>query len=98
MAALKRANLDKALGTDGITARMLKTCAKPLMLWLHAIFNAYIRLGYYPEAFRASHTIILRKLGKKHYTVAAAYRPITLLNTLGKILEGVIAKTILKVV
>ena len=98
MAALKRANLDKALGTDGITARMLKTCAKPLMPWLYAIFNACIRLGYHPEAFRASHTIVLRKPGKKHYTVAAAYRPIALLNTLGKILEGVIAETISKAV
>ena len=98
MAALKRANPDKALGTDGITARMLKTCAKPLMPWLHAIFNACIRLGYHPEAFRASHTIVLRKPGKKHYTVAAAYRPVALLNTLGKILEGVIAETISKAV
>lgn len=35
---------------------------------------------------------MLRKPGKPDYTIPGAYRPISLLNTLGKILEAVIAK------
>jgi hypothetical protein len=35
---------------------------------------------------------VLRKPGKPDYTVPGAYRPISLLNTLGKILEAVMAR------
>ncbi len=34
----------------------------------------------------------LRKLAKPDYTVAKAYRPISLLSTLGKVMEGVVAE------
>ena len=36
--------------------------------------------------------VVLRKPGKGDYTVPGAYRPISLLNTLGKLLEAVMAK------
>ena len=35
--------------------------------------------------------VFLRKPGKSDYTNPAAYRPIALLNTLGKVLESIIA-------
>ncbi len=37
---------------------------------------------------------MLRKLGKPDYTDLKAYRPIVLLNILGKVLEVIIAKRI----
>jgi hypothetical protein len=37
---------------------------------------------------------MLRKLGKKDYSDLSAYRPIALLNTLGKTLEAVITSRI----
>jgi len=37
---------------------------------------------------------MLRKPGKPDYTDLKAYRPIVLLNTLGKVLEAIIAKRI----
>jgi hypothetical protein len=39
--------------------------------------------------------VVLRKPGKPDYTVPGAYRPISLLNTLGKILEAVMARRLL---
>lgn len=36
--------------------------------------------------------MVLRKPGKRDYSVPSAYRPISLLDTLGKLLEAVIAR------
>jgi hypothetical protein len=44
---------------------------------------------------RHCNTVPLRKLGKGDYSVPEAWRPIALLNTLGKVLECVIAQQIL---
>ena len=38
--------------------------------------------------------IVLKKPGKADYTILKAYRPITLLNTLGKVFESVLARRI----
>ena len=53
--------------------------------------QASLDIGYFPKAFRTSTTVVLRKPAKPDYTKSKAYRPIALENTLGKILESVIA-------
>lgn len=53
--------------------------------------NACLRRGYCPRLFRESTTVVIRKPGKPGYTTSETYRPITLLCTLGKALESVIA-------
>jgi len=55
------------------------------------LFNGIINTSYYPYNFKDSTTIILRKLGKASYQDPKSYRPIALLNTLGKTLESIIA-------
>ncbi|KAJ5765559.1 reverse transcriptase [Penicillium odoratum] len=59
--------------------------------FITAIFNACIILGYCPRAFRDSITVVIRKPGKPDYTNPNAWRPISLLETLGKALESIIA-------
>ncbi|KAF4233525.1 hypothetical protein CNMCM6805_009182 [Aspergillus fumigatiaffinis] len=49
-------------------------------------------LGYYPDQWKRARIVVLRKPGKPDYTVPEAYRPISLLNTLEKILEAVMAR------
>jgi hypothetical protein len=56
------------------------------------IFTASVNLGYYPEQWERAKIIVLRKPGKPDYITPGAYRPISLLNTLGKVLEAVLAK------
>ena len=51
----------------------------------------YFTIGYYLKLRRAIITFILRKEGKVDYLLLGSYRPITLENTLSKILERVIA-------
>jgi len=53
--------------------------------------HSCLRIGYRLRKYRKAITVTLTEPGKKYYTDAAAYRPIALLNTLGKILESIIA-------
>jgi hypothetical protein len=53
-----------------------------------------LRLGYFPKAFKPTTMVILRKPSRPDYTKAKAYRPIALENTLGKVMENIIAETI----
>jgi hypothetical protein len=47
--------------------------------------------GYFPAHFKESITVVLRKPGKDDYKQPKSYRPIALLNTLGKALEAILA-------
>lgn len=63
-----------------------------LKVWIHTIFKASVRLGIVPTAWKVARILPLRKPNKPGYTVPKAYRPISLLSTLAKILELVIAR------
>ncbi|OQD72542.1 hypothetical protein PENANT_c238G09961, partial [Penicillium antarcticum] len=58
------------------------------------LFNACIKTGYNPSHFQRSITVVLRKQGKSDYQLAKSFRPVALLNTLGKFLEAVVARRI----
>ncbi|XP_044718734.1 reverse transcriptase (RNA-dependent DNA polymerase) domain-containing protein [Hirsutella rhossiliensis] len=53
-----------------------------------------LREGVVPHQWRTAKIIPLRKPDKGDYTLAKAWRPISLLSTLGKILEAVVAERI----
>lgn len=56
------------------------------------LFNACIRFGVHPKLFKASKTVVIPKPNKPDYSKAKAYRPIVLLNCIGKLLEKLIAR------
>ena len=85
---------DKAPGPDGITNKILKACSTKLAELLTPLFQACVTQAYHPREFKRANTITLKKPGKKDNTSPKAYRPIALLNTMGKVLEAVIAKKI----
>ena len=82
---------DKAPGNDEITNRVVKLAIRVIGKQLARLFTACLRLGYHPRVFRTAVTVVLRKPGKPDYSDPAAYRPIALLNTLGKVLESIVA-------
>lgn len=94
--ALGRLAEGKAPGPDRIPGMLLKQCRGSLKKELAKIFNACIRLGYHPRKFKESITVVIRKLQKPSYDVPKSYRPIALLNTMGKLLEKLIANQITK--
>jgi len=55
------------------------------------IADACINLGHWPKYFKVSTTVIIPKPNKSSYDTPKAFRPIVLLNTLGKLIEKVIA-------
>jgi hypothetical protein len=94
--AIKRAPSDKAPGEDGISNRVWKilTDDNHFVAILAAVFDACMRTGHNPRHFQASITVTLRKGGPRDFRQPKSYRPVALLNTLGKILESIVATRI----
>jgi hypothetical protein len=89
--ATLRLRNNKAPGADMITNEALKLVLPTLITTMTWIFNASLDLGHYPTRFKTAITIALKKPGKKDASAVSSYRPIALLNTMGKILESVMA-------
>lgn len=82
---------NKAPGPDGIPNEVWIHCATLLIDPITTLFNGAMNMGYYPKAWRTSTTVVIRKPGKPAYDTPKAYRPIALLNTLGKLFSALIA-------
>ena len=61
---------------------------------LFFIYRAALEFSFYHNYWLTSFTLVLRKPGKPVYDVAKAYRPIGLLDTIGKLLSTLIAADI----
>ena len=85
---------DKAPGPDEISNRVLKNTLPIIEHHLQALMQASLRLGYFPKSFKHTTTVVLRKPRRPDYTKVKAYRPIALENTLGKVMESIIAEII----
>jgi hypothetical protein len=89
--ALFTQSVKKAPGVDGIGFKALR------LLWRWAedrvvsLVQGCIRMGYHPCTWKTAKGILLRKQGKLTYTVAKAYRVISLLSCFGKVVEKVVA-------
>ena len=90
--AIKRAPADKTPGDDGIPNRVLHWVLPVVDIYLTDLFNACLHAAYNPRHFQVSVTTVLRKPGKSKYTEPEAFRPVALLNTIGKALESVVAQ------
>ena len=92
---LRRVHSGKAVGLDETSYECIKLCRKEVSPFLAQLFNACLRLGYYPKVFKESKTILLPKPStpenKRDYSDADNWRPIDLLSCLGKILQSIVA-------
>jgi len=86
----------KAPGPDGIPNKVLKMVALVIIKDLAEVANYCFTNGTIPESLKESITVVLRKEGKKDYSLLGSYRPITLKNTLAKVLEKHVANIILE--
>lgn len=96
--AIRRTKSFKAPGTSGILNVVYQKCEDILSPYLLRLFRASIRLRYYPNQWKLSKVVILRKVGKPDYGKAKAYRPIALLDTMAKILSSCVAENLIYVI
>jgi hypothetical protein len=89
--ALFAQSVKKTPGVDGIGFQALRL----LWLWseerIVALVQGCIRTGYQPCTWKTAKGILLRKHDKPTYTIAKAYRVISLLSCLGKVVERAVA-------
>ena len=92
--ALKVCSNISAPGSDYITWQYLKlilsnnTCATGIL----SLTNTCLLLCHWPRHFKKSVSIIIPKLSKPAYDTLKAFRPIVLLNTLGKLIKKMITR------
>lgn len=84
--ALRRFKNKKAPGPDKIKADALKLGGDPFLIRYKVIADYLLLTGYYPNRWKIGECIFLHKAGKTHRD-AKSYRPITLLNIMGKLHE-----------
>ena len=93
--ALYRCKNKKAPGPDAIRADAMKLAGPAFVAALTKIVNYVLKTGRYPPRWKKGDCIFLHKPGKP-YRDAASYRPITLLNIMGKVCERVMQERVLE--
>ena len=83
---LKSFPLGKAAGPDLINNRILKELSEPLSLPLCDLFNCSLSSGNVPKILKQANVTPIYK--KNEPSDVSNYRPISLLSTVGKVLEN----------
>lgn len=85
---LKSLDASKGPGSDNIPPVFLKYCANELAEPLTILFKMSLKEGVFPSKWKEAHIVPIHKKGSK--SDISNYRPISILNTLGKVLEKIV--------
>jgi hypothetical protein len=84
----------KAPGEDGITAEIYKQTFKILPKSITAMYNGCLKNGVFPDIWKKTKIIPITKPDTQNSQDVTKYRPTSLLNIGGKILEKALIKRI----
>ena len=85
-------SVNEGPGDDGIPPIFLKKCKFILSRPLYIIFNRSLTDGHFPSAWKSSIVSPIHKSGAR--SDIKNYRPISMLNIMGKLFEAIVAKKI----
>jgi hypothetical protein len=78
-----------APGPDGITNDVLKCYIRRKPDILVKVYNKCLKEGHFPTAWKTSRLVLIKK-GDKKLDKPSSYRPLCILDCLGKLLEKII--------
>lgn len=81
------------LGPDGIPGKAVYLAYRVMEDRIRGLITRCLREGVFPERWRRANLVFLRKEGKPE-NLPSSYRPICLLDEMGKLLERVIVQRI----
>ena len=79
-------------GPDGIPHQIISQAYAAIPNVFFHLYSSLFEVGYHPQCWKQATGIILRKPAKPDYSQPKAYRVISLLNCLGKVMERILAK------
>jgi hypothetical protein len=92
--AIRGLKVGKAPGPNGLPNRVLKHLPQRTMSLLVELFNAALLAQYFPPVWKHASVISILKPGKDP-SLPSSYRPISLLDTIGKLFEKILLSRIL---
>jgi hypothetical protein len=92
--AIRGLKASKAPGPNGIPNRAVKHLPQRAVSLLAAIFNAALLAQYFPSGWKHARIVSILKPGKDT-ALPSSYRPISLLDTIGKLFEKILLSRIL---
>jgi hypothetical protein len=84
----------KAPGEDGITGEIYVSAFDMLPNYITALYNGCLRRGVFPKKRKRAKLIPITKPGKENSDEVSKFRPRSLLNVGGKVLEKVLINRI----
>lgn len=81
----------KTPGPDGIQNELLKIVAQKDRNNIAHIFNRCLREAHYPDKWKKGNLVLIQKPGRNPED-STAYRPLCMLDTIGKLFEKILAK------
>jgi len=85
----------KAPRPNGITNEIVKIVFKATSKTMTQLYNECLRTGHFPEKWKIAKVLMIVKPGREEDSDPSMYRPISLLNTEGMILEKLLIKRIM---
>lgn len=82
---LRSIDTNKGAGSDKIPPIFYVKCVDSLAAPIACVFNRCFREGFFPRIWKTAHIVPIHKKGTK--SSIDNYRPISILNTLGKLIE-----------
>ena len=93
---IKEINPTKTPGIDGITSAIVYRVFSIFPKFVTSLYNRCLDAAYFPTQWKESIIIPIIKPGKECCKDASKYRPISLINVSGKVLEKLMIRRIMK--